>query len=325
MRKNKNNVRVCGYLYSFCANTRDELKVITTKAGKEMIVGTMEIATDRDCTNIVPVRFMMSPTYGNADDAKANRNYPILKRMLELVPYPTVMDAGIEHAQCIRVDGQMELNDWIDDENQRQSARRIGGSFVTLLNNESELPALNQRATFELDVLLTKATRHESDPEKASDYDRVEVRGGAFNYRNEILPTTFTTTDPEFMDGFESLEYPYYTKIAGEIHNTTIMVNKTEESLFGSPRVTTVPSRDRRWEINHINPIPYEITDGEPDSSTITITEIQTLNQNRETHWATVKADREAYLANRNKPAPAAGSFAATAAKAANAKVNVDF
>ena len=80
-----------------------------------------------------------------------------------------------------------------------------------------------------MDMVITRVTRVEADPERGIEEDYVKLGGAVFNFRNDLLPVEFLVRNETGMNYFESLEAsstnPVYTKLWGRIMNQII---KTE-------------------------------------------------------------------------------------------------
>jgi len=82
--------------------------------GTEFIMGTLNIATDNDCVNIVPIHF----TYVTATTSKgsANATFGVLKDIIDK-KIGTVMTVGKENASKVRIDSAIGLNEFYSDRN----------------------------------------------------------------------------------------------------------------------------------------------------------------------------------------------------------------
>ena len=180
MRKNLNSVKICGRIHSFGENGRNmlEKKVSGEKSknpGTEFISGIINVATDEAGLNVVPVRFTyVTGTYGSS--GKVNNNFATLAHIIE--NGKTWVDAGKDGATKVQIDGSLDLNEFYVNENGTDrlvSAKINSGSFISIVN---ELPEEAERATFKVDMLITRVNHVETDEERNIDEDYA-VLGGA--------------------------------------------------------------------------------------------------------------------------------------------------
>lgn len=309
MKAMTNRVTVEGYLYEHAL----ELKVSgpnSKNPNTEYITGTISIATDDACVNVVPVHY----TYVTATTSKGNPNatFGVLKNIVDGV-YGTIMADGKDKAVKLHVDSALDLNEFYSDRSGKEelvSAKRNEGGFVSKIDvlNEKE----NLRNVFEVDMIITGAVRREGDPERDIP-EKVIVKGAIFNFRKALLPVEFSATHPNAMQYFEGLEAtskePVFTKIKGTQISETVVKTITEESAFGEASIREVKSNRKDFVINWAAPAPYAWD----DESTITAMELNEAITARETYLATLKQRQDEYKAAKSAP-----SAAATAAIANN-------
>lgn len=276
--------------------------------GTEFIMGNLNIATDNDCTNIVPVHF----TYVTATTSKGNSNatFGVLKDIVD-GKIGTVMANGKENAGKVRIDSAIGLNEFYSDRNGKEelvSAKRNEGGFVhtvASLNADEKT-----RNTFMADMLITSVTHVDADEEKGTK-EKALVRGCVFDFRNAVLPIEFSVTNARGMDYFEGLEAspktPIFTKVWGRQISTTVTNTKIEESGWGEANVQESTSTRRDWVITGSNTEPYEWDSDE----TITAKELTEAMANREVYLAGIKQRQDEYKASKAAPAaaPVAGGF----------------
>lgn len=293
-----NSVSIRGYVFS----TRN-LEKRVSKKGVEYIGGTLNVATDDQALNVVPVNFTyVTATYKNGNP---NTTYQYLESVIngEVKTFEAV---GTE-AGRVRIDGDIEVNDWISREGEMTSNKRVRGSFIHALNASE--PIGDSPATFECDMLAQSAVERES--RDGSTY--LEVRGFVFNYRGDLIPVNFSVTSEGGRQFFENEDIspasPYFGKVWGDI-KSTIVVSKHEVDAsnvgFGTQRVETTSSTIRTWEIAGAN---VNLGMGE---DTITTDELKAADERRQQTLADVRARYEARQGN---SAPA--GFPASAAPAA--------
>jgi len=305
MKKMINTTTIEGILYQHDLN----LKVSgenSKNPGTQYINGTIEIATDDACTNIVPVHF----TYVTATTSKGNTNqtYGILKNIIDGV-YGTKMKDGADKAAKVRVNSAIGLNEFYSDRNGKEelvSVKRNEGGFVNIID---ELSDEKLRSTFKTDMVINKTRRVEADEERDLP-ERMYIEGAIFNFRGDLLPVTYTATNPAAMDYFESLDIsptaPVFTCVWGRQESKTIVRRIVEESAFGEDSVREVTSNRKDFVITGALTSPY-VWD---DESSITAQEIKDALANREVALATMKKNQEEYRAQRNgAAAPANDDF----------------
>lgn len=301
MKKTINQTHIEGLIY------QHDLKVKITgdnsqNPGTEYITGVLEIATDDAHTNIVPVHF----TYVTAVTSKKtpNETFKILKNIIDGV-HPTIMNGGVENAAMVRIDSALGLNEFYTDRNGEEilvSAKRNEGGFIHLVNKLAEDE--NNRNTFKCDIIIKNAHRIEGDPDKNTN-DKVIVDGYIFNFRGEILPVSFSAVNEAAMDYFESLgatpNEPIFTQIWGRQISENIIQKKVEESAFGPAQVTETQFTRKDFVITGAKTEVYDWDSEE----TILVQELTDILAKREVTLATLRKNREDYLANKNNPAPA--------------------
>ena len=291
-----------------------ELKVSgpnSKNPGTEYITGTIGIATDDACLNVVSVHF----TYVTGTTAKGGTNatFATLKNIID-GGIKNYMKDGKDAAGKLRIDSALGLNEFYTDRNGKEelvSAKRNEGGFVhvvdVLVDDEKS------RNTFECDMIITGAVRTEANSERQIP-EKVIVKGAIFDFRKSLLPVEFSATNPGAMNYFESLgatsKEPVFTKIWGRQVSETVVRTITEESAFGDASVREVKNTRRDFVITGAAKEPY-IWD---DESTITVSELNDAITARETYLATLKQRNDEYKASKNAPAanimtPAAGAF----------------
>lgn len=279
--------------------------------GTQYITGSIEIATDNEILNIVPVHF----TYVTATTStgKTNTSYSTLLNIIE-GKFPTVMKEGKDVAAKLRVDSAIGLNEFYSDRNGQEelvSVKRNEGGFIHLVDNLNEDE--KTRNTFDVDMLITSCVRKEADEERQIP-EKVIVRGAIFDFRKSLLPVEFSATNPNAMNYFEGLgasnKEPVFTKLWGRQISETVVKTIVEESAFDEPSVRTVESTRKDFVITGAAKDPYE-WDSE---DTITANELVEAMATRETYLATMKQRNNEYKAEKAAstnaiPAVAQGGF----------------
>ena len=314
MKKTINTTHIEGLLYQHNL----ELKVTGEKSknpGTQYITGTIDIATDNACVNIVPVHF----TYVTAvtSTGKTSDTYVTLKNIVDKI-YGTVMADGTDKAVKLRIDSALGLNEFFTDRNGQEelvSAKRNEGGFIHVVANNDLNPDENSRNTFKCDMIITGFTRKEANPDRDLPEKGI-VKGCIFNFRNEMLPVEFTALNPNAMNYFEDLgatsANPVFTQVWGRQISETVVSKKVTESAFGEASVTETRSNRKDFVITGAAKEPY-IWD---DESSITTQEFKDIIAKREVALAAMKQQREEYKANKasannaiSPAAPAPGGF----------------
>jgi len=287
----KNAESISGRLYQHNL----EKKVVQNKDSKnygtEFISGTVDIATDEDGLNVIPIHY----TYVTevTSSGKKNVTFGVLESIINGAK--TWITDGKDAALKVRANTALALNDFYNQSGELVSARRNEGGFLNVIN---ELPPENERATFAFDMVITSATRVEADGENIPE-DFVRLKGAIFNFRKDLLPVEFVCRDEGGMAYFESTDAspknPIFTEIRGNVVSNTIKREIEEESAFGSASVRTVTRTVREWQVNWARPTEY--TFGEED--TITAEELNTAIQNRQVYLAEVKKRADDYKASK--------------------------
>ena len=293
-----NRTHIEGILYEHAL----EMKVSgpnSKNPNTQFISGTVSIATDDACVNIVPVHF----TYVTATTAKGTTNatFTTLKNIIDGI-IGTHMKDGKEKAGKLRIDSAIGLNEFYSDRNGKTelvSAKRNEGGFVHTCDVLAEDE--KTRNTFECDMLITSATRFEANEEKNIP-ERVVIKGAIFDFRKALLPVEFTALAPNAMNYFEDLgatqKEPVFTKVWGRQVSETIVNKIEEESAFGEPSVREVRSTRKDFVITGAIKEPY-LWD---DESTMTAQELVDAIAARETYLAGVKQRQDEYNASKNSP-----------------------
>lgn len=302
MKKMKNNTHIEGYVYEH--ELKQKVSGDNSKnPGTPFINGTLKIATDESCTNIIEVHF----SYVTAVTAKgmANETYRILNNIIE-GSIGNVMADGLENAGMVRIDSALDLNEFYDKENNLVSLKRNEGGFIHTIASPTELKEEeNKRSTFETDMVITGCKRLEANEEKGT-VERVIVKGYVFNFRNALLPVEFTVVHPGAMNYFESLEAtsknPAFTLVRGE-QISRIVTKKVEEvSAWGEVTIRETKSSSKDFVINWAQPDVYDWD----DENTILAEELSEAMANRNVYLADVKKRQDEWKASQSNAIKAA-------------------
>lgn len=296
MQKNfKNQEFIIGRLYQHNLVMRQVSNKESKNFGTDFISGTIDVATDEEGLNVIPIHFTyVVETTLDKVLKKKNATFGILKSIIDGAK--TWIVDGKDAALKIRVSTSLGLNDFYNQNDELVSAKRNEGGFVNII---SELPAEEERSTFKFDMIITSTARVEVEDGE----DFVRVKGGIFNFKKDLLPIEIVSRTPDGMDYFESLgasaANPIYTQVWGNIVNNVIKKEITQESAFGSATVRTVTNTVREWQITGARPTEYDF--GEED--TITTEELKQAMQDRQVYLANIKKNRDDYLASRENKA----------------------
>ena len=297
MRKNVNSIHVEGRIYQHTL----ELKTVQNKEsenfGKPFIRGTIEVATDNEGLNIVPVEF----TYVAEMTKKgtANKTFTEMKKIVDMGK--TILSDGFENATMVSIDTALAIKDFVASDNSMVSYPVANGGFVTVVSKIQE--SESERCKFKTDIVITGVNRVDANPEKYIDNDYVSVRCAAFDFRNALLPLELVVKNPGGMAYFESLDVtnanPVYTQVWGVLDFKTISVSVTEESAFGEAAVTKRDRKVKHWTITGASKVPYDFG----DEKVMTSEELVKAMQDREILLADVKKQREEWEAQKNAAA----------------------
>ena len=313
MKKTVNKEHVEGRVYEHNLAIKTVQNKESANYGKEFIGGTLDIATDDKCLNIVTINF----TYVTELTSKGNKNetYTTLKNIIE--SGKTVLIDGKDAATMVKVDTALGVNDFYTNRNGEEtlvSAKRNEGGFAHIVNKLADEAARN---TFEMDMLINGTRLVEKDEERNIPADYLVVKGAVFNFRNAILPVEFVVKNEGGMKYFESLEASpsnlVFTKVWGSIKSLTVVTPKEEESAFGEPVIKEYERKVKEWVITGAAKEPYEIDD---DKNGITMEEIKQAMADREVYLAGVKKRQDEYQASKNNAsAVTTGNAGVTAAQ----------
>ena len=313
MKKMTNTTHIEGLLYEHKLEIR-ESGPNSKNPGTKFIMGTVDIATDDACTNIVSVHF----TYVTATTAKGatNATFTTLSNIVD-GKYGTVMANGKENAVKLRIDSALGLNEFYTDRNGQEelvSAKRNEGGFVHVADSLAEDETV--RNTFKCDMLITGVKEVEADEEKKLPAKAI-VRGAIFDFRGALMPVEFSAINTNAIKYFVSLgasnATPTFTCVWGRQVSETIKREIRTESAFGEDEVRIVENSRKDFVITGASKEPYAWD----DMSTLTAAEVAEAVAARETYLATIKQRQDEYKASK-------GTATATAA-AAPSKTGFNF
>ena len=306
MRKNENTETIEGRVYEHDLTLKTVQNQQSENYGKEFINGSISVATDEAGLNVLSVHY----TYVT-EMTKSGQKNPTFANLKRVMEGKTWVTDGKDAAVKVRLQPSAALNDFYPNGgDELVSQQRNEGGFVTIL---SELrPEGEFRQRFQFDAVINGVNIVETEnPE--DEYARINCV--IFNFRNDILPFSLIARDKNAINYFVSLDpsasNPVYTKVWGQIVNTTVKEYKTVESAFGEPAVDVTEKHQREWVVTGAKPEPY-IFDNE---NTITAAELQKAIASRNVYLEDVKARAKEYYASRN----AVSGF--TAAPTANTSI----
>lgn len=309
-KKMINTTHIEGLLYEHKLELR-ESGPKSKNPGTKFIMGTIDIATDDACTNVVSIHF----TYVTEKTAKGSTNatFTTLMNIIE-GKFGSVMEHGQNKAVKLRIDSALALNEFYTERNgveELVSAKRNEGGFVHVADSLNEDETV--RNTFKCDMLITGVKEVEADEEKGLPAKAI-VRGAIFDFRNSLMPVEFSAVNPNAIKYFVGLDAsnanPTFTCVWGRQVSETIVKKIVEESAFGEASVREVKNTRKDFVITGASKETY-LWDEE---GVLTAAEVAEMVAARETYLATMKQRQEEYKAQKaaeaaTPAAPAAGGF----------------
>lgn len=309
MKKNVNVENIEGRVYEHDLAVKTVQNQQSENYGKEFINGSLSVATDEAGLNVLTVHYtyVTEMTKNN----KQNSTFINLKKIME---GKTWVKDGKNNALMVKLSPSGALNDFYPQGgDQLVSQQRSEGGFVSIVSSLREDDWMRRKFTF--DTIITGVTLVEADAEKGIEDDYVKINCVIFNFRNDILPFTLVAKTSGAINYFMGLEAspsnPIYTQVWGEIVSTTIKVEKTVESAFGTPTVDVTEKKQKEWVITGAKPDPYVFD----DETTITAEELSKAIANRNVYLEEVKTRAKEYYESKGNavasvktstPAPAA-------------------
>lgn len=301
-----NKAHVEGYIFDHTLQKR------TSSKGVEYIGGILNVATDSEAMNVVPVHFIyVTEVYSKS--GKTNPNFGILDKIIE---DGNTYSVNGNEAQKVRIDGNLGVNDFVTKDGEMVAAQRIVGNFIHTMNNTD--PIADKAATFEADMLITSCVEKEiADSDR---YDQIE--GYAFGYQGRLVPITLSVRSEGGMKYFEDQDIskanPFCTKVWGDVVSNTITKETTVESAFGAPQVNITSRTFRSWDVEGCSAEPYMWD----DESFITKDELKQALANREEQLAEVRKRNDEY---RNSQAGKSGFPTESTTKKTSAPAEDEF
>ena len=283
-----NTEKIEGYVYSTGSNFNQLSERVTGEnskhPGTKYIAGDLDIAVDDTGLNVVTVHYTyITETYASG---QTNNTYIALKKIIDN-PDKTWVNGGKDNAFKVQCTGAaIALNDFIAGDGSKVAAMRNENGFCSIVN---ELGPETERNTFTADMLITKVTHVDANPEKNIAEDFVTVSGAIFGYGPVLLPVSFVVRNEMGMNYFEGLDAtpsnPIFTKVWGRINCMTIKTAKTEESAFGEAAVQTYERKSREYVITGTAKVPYDFGDDE----ILTVSDVNKMTQDRQVMLAEIE------------------------------------
>jgi len=304
-----NEEKIEGYVYSI--NSNNEWNSLSVREagpnsknpGEKYIAGELNVAVDEGGLNVITIHYTyVTPVYKKS--GKTNNTYTTLKKIIDN-PDRTWIEGGKENAFKVSCTGvSIAINDFIAGDGSKVAAMRNEGGFVSIINEFSE-----ERNRFTTDILITKVTHVDANPEKNIEKDYTSVNGYIFGYGPVILPVSFAVRNEGGMTFFEDLDAsgsdPVFTKVWGKINCMTIKMTKTEESAFGEAAVQTYERKSREYTITGTSKVPYDFgSEEEVGKDNLTIEEVNKMIQDRQVKLAEIEERHN----NKNKEKPSLNS-----------------
>ena len=250
MRSTSNMVTIQGYVFSH--HLFERVTGPTTKnPGQPFINGSIDIAIDEAATQTVHVQFSyVTPTYKNGNE---NLTYSLLKKIIDT---NDVYERVGNHAIKVRLDANFGTNVYKNRTGDIVVSTRIDGAFMHELEPAAKFGTIP--AKFSVDMVITNTAEREF----ANGSTLFELHGYVFNYRQSLVPITFTVDGEEGQRYFESQDYPMFTNLWGNIESETIVSQRElTASAFGNPQVETTERQVMRWNVKGSANEPYEYDD----------------------------------------------------------------
>lgn len=260
--------------------------------GTLYIGGSIKIATDEACTNIIEIRYpYVAETYPSG---KENSTYKVLKRILD-GELKSVMESSKEEAAILYCTPTIEVQSYYTEnrnggnEPELVNFKIFQGGFINILDTTAKFPEdeLN-RAAFEVDMFITSVKEIEPDSENNIAHKLI-LNGAIFNYANKLMPVEFTVNNESGINYFLNCDIssanPLFTKVRGRQISSIIKYQKTETGAWGEPIVSNYSTTRKEWEVVWSDPDGYEY----PSEDTLMPAELQSCMQERELMLANEK------------------------------------
>lgn len=292
MKKVINSENIEGRLYQYDLTKRTVENKESKNYGKEYISGTVEVATDEEGLNVIPVHYTFKTAV--TANGKPDVSFGILNNMVNGA-YKTWIADGKDEAVKVRLTPSLALNDFVASDGTMVAQKVNESGFINIVNGELAPEDHNQRNKFKCDMVITGVT----EVDATDDYPPMQrIKGAVFSYRGDLLPVEFICRGP-FMEYFRSINpttsEPVFTMVEGGIFNNHVSHTIEEEGAFGSVSVRTVTRNVKEYVIDYAKPTEYDF--GAED--VLTAEELKQKMQDRQVYLAGVKKRYDDYVAQR--------------------------
>ena len=292
MKKNfQNNVYIEGILYDFKLDAKVS-GVRSKSPNTPYIKGYLSIAVDNALTNIVRVYYTyVTPTFQSRDGnpPKPNSTYTFLKNVID-GKIATYMRDGIDKAAKVQIPrSNIAINEYYSNRRgpaELYSEPRYRGGFINIC--DALKADESQRNLFEIDAIITSCAPVDTD----DGTPKARLKACIYDYNAQgasLYPMEFVVRNPQGIEYFESLDYPFFTKLYGSQESE--IVTKKVEAAFGDPTFAVQDSTTRKeFVVKTATKNPY-LWD---DESTITVEEFNEMKRLRnEVYLPKLKQDME--------------------------------
>ena len=282
-----NEVTVEGYVFNHTLEKRTS-GPNSKNPGQVFINGNIDVATDDQGINVVPVTFQyVIPTFKSGSE---NRTFGVLEKLINnCTKMSELPDDEKTSATKVSITAAIDVNDFLGRDGNMVAAQRIRGSFCNQISSFKKMGA-----TFHADMLIMATNEREIEDQDAF----LELRGFCFNFRGDLIPVTFNVRNAGGIKFFEkeniSTDDPYLTNVHGVIECRTIKTESREESAWGEDDIKISVRTVRSWDVlgSSVNPMPFD------DESTITWDELKAAKATRDEYVAQRQKEAEEYRAS---------------------------
>ena len=130
MRSNENKTHIEGRVYQHSLAVKTVQNQQSKNFGKPYINGSIEIATDEQGLNVIPVRFNYVAELTNA--GTTNKTYTALMNIIQ--NGKTVLEDGFDNATKVVVNSAIAVNDFVAADGTMVSQMVNQGGFLTVVS-----------------------------------------------------------------------------------------------------------------------------------------------------------------------------------------------
>lgn len=292
--------KIEGRVYSYNLSLKKVGNKESKNYGQDFITGTLSIATDDACTNVVDIHYSYVAPKTNA--GADNNTFIMLKQIMD--KNKTVESVGKDQAMQVSARPAIAVNDFYTERNGEVtlvSAKRLEGGFLsTPYNNKLVSEASRNKLT--VNMYITGLEEKEG---------YCNVNGYIFSYKGEILPVTFVAKNEAIITFIEnkdvSKQNPLFTTLRIRVNVSEVTVTKKAETNFiGESEVREYTNTRREYLITDLSPEGYS-TDDEVEG--ISANEITQKIKDREAHLVDVKKRFEDSKNNKSNSTPVVASM----------------